>query len=194
MKAVSERTAKARHLPGAEGVWVFVGVDMVFFAMLFASFMFGRLEAPAVYETSRLTLDADFGGINTLILLTSSWFVVMAVEAARAGRLQQVPRWLAAGFACGLVFAASKVFEYSSKLQAGITPQTNDFYMYYYVLTGFHMAHVIAGSILLLVLWLKARQGAFSSSRMTVIESGATYWHMVDLLWIILFPLLYLMR
>lgn len=184
----------ARRLPGVEGVWVFLGADMMFFLMLFMSFMVGRMDAPAVYEAGRITLDPNFGGTNTLILLTSSWFVVLAVDAAKHDRLDEIPRWLMAGFACGVLFGVSKAFEYGGKIAAGLTPATNDFYMYYFVLTGFHLLHVIGGSVMLLVFWNMARKRAFDSRNLAVIESGGIYWHMVDLLWIVLFPLLYLMR
>ena len=173
---------------------MFVGVDMMFFFLLFMLVMTGRRDKPGVFEAGRLTLDADFGGINTLILLTSSWFMVLAVDAAKRDRLAEIPRWLLAAFACGVAFGVSKAFEYGAKIAAGITPATSDFYMYYYILTGFHLLHVVGGSVMLLVFWRMARRGAFGSGRLAVIESGGLYWHMVDLLWILLFPLLYLMR
>ncbi len=194
MQAAAKGNKPTQRLPGVEGVWVFIGADMFFFAVLFVSFMLERFKSPEIFEVARRTLDPNFGGINTLILLTSSWFVVLAVEAAKKDQLSQIPAWLFAGFGCGVAFGISKAFEYGAKLSAGITPATNDFYMFYYVLTGFHLLHVTAGSILLLILWNQARQRKFSSGNMVVLECGATYWHMVDLLWIVLFPLLYLMR
>ena len=194
LELLSRVSRDSRRLPGVEGVWVFVGADMMFFALLFVSFMLGRVEAPALYEAGRQTLDPNFGGINTLILLTSSWFVVLGVDAVKDNRLDEVPRWLLAAFTCGLAFGISKAFEYGAKLDAGFTPATNEFYMYYFVLTGFHLLHVTAGSIMLLVFWKMSRAREFSSDRFVVLESGAIYWHMVDLLWIVLFPLLYLMR
>lgn len=184
----------ARRIPGAEGLWVFVGMDMMFFFILFVLFMTGRRAAPELYEAGRLTLDPDFGGLNTLILLTSSWFFVMAVDAARRDRLHQIPHRLIASFLCGVAFGISKAFEYGAKFAAGFTPATNDFFMYYFVLTGFHMLHVAGGCVMLLVFWRMALRQAFCPGQMTVIECGGIYWHMVDLLWIVLFPLLYLMR
>lgn len=184
----------ARRVPGAEGLWVFIGMDMMFFFIMFMLFMTGRRDAPELFEAGRLTLDPDFGGINTLILLTSSWFFVLALNAARRDRLQDVPRWLIASFLGGVAFGISKAFEYGAKFAAGLTPATNDFYMYYFVLTGFHMLHVAGGCIMLLVFWRMARRRAFGPGRTTVIECGGIYWHMVDLLWIVLFPLLYLLR
>ena len=191
---MSASTMRARRIPGVEGVWVFVGADMLFFAVLFASFMLARRDAPQIFEAGRITLDQNFGGINTLILLTSSWFVVKAVDAAKADRLAAIPRWLAAGAACGILFAISKCLEYGSKLAHGITPASSDFYQFYFILTGFHLFHVLAGTAMLVVFWNMARAGRFNSQKLAVIECGATYWHMVDLLWIVLFPLLYLMR
>ena len=95
---------------------------------------------------------------------------------------------------CGIAFGISKAIEYGGKLAAGITPMSNDFYMFYFSLTGIHLLHVIGGCVMLTVFWLKARKGEFDSRNLKVLESGATYWHMVDLLWIFLFPLLYLLR
>lgn len=183
-----------RRLPGVEGVWVFVLADMCFFGVLFVSFMQERIKQGAPFETARHTLNPDFGGINTLILLTSSWFVVLAVDAAKRDRIAEIPRFLLAALLLGFAFGVSKAIEYGGKLAAGITPMSNDFYMFYFSLTGIHLLHVIGGCAMLTVFWLKARKGEFGSKRMTVLESGATYWHMVDLLWIFLFPLLYLLK
>ena len=194
MTVSTSPAAVTRRLPGVEGVWVFVLADMCFFGLLFVSFMQERISQGALFETARLTLNPDFGGINTLILLTSSWFVVLAVDAAKHDRLAEIPKRLMAALLMGVAFGVSKAFEYGGKLAAGITPMSNDFYMFYFSLTGIHLLHVIGGCAMLTLFWLKARKGEFGSKQMTVLESGATYWHMVDLLWIFLFPLLYLLR
>lgn len=183
-----------RHLPGVEGIWVFVAADMTVFGILFALFMVARRADPALFEASRQTLNPDFGGVNTLILLTSSWFVVLAADAVRRQQVTRAPRMLAGAFLCGIAFMISKAIEYTQKLGSGITMLTNDFYMYYFTMTGIHLAHVVAGNVVLAVLWWKARARTFDPARPTVLECGATYWHMVDLLWIMLFPLLYLVR
>lgn len=186
--------APPRRVPGAEGLWVFVGMDMMFFFILFMLFMTGRGKAPELYEAGRLTLDPNFGGINTLILLTSSWFVALAVQSARAGRQAELVRWLALGLACGGAFGVLKIFEYAQKLIGDWSLLANDFFMFYFALTGIHLMHVVGGSVVLTVLLLRARAGAYTNGNCIGLESGATYWHMVDLLWIILFPLLYLLR
>jgi nitric oxide reductase NorE protein len=183
-----------RRLPGVEGVWVFVLADMTVFALLFGSFIVSRYHNPAVFEASRHALNPNFGGANTLILLTSSWLAALALDAVRKSRFALAQRFIGGAFLCGLVFMVSKGIEYTEKLKAGISLLTNDFFMYYFTLTGIHLFHVVAGSVVLAVLWFKARSQSFDPERPVVLECGAIYWHMVDLLWIILFPLLYLVR
>ena len=167
---------------------------MAIFGALFVSFVTDRLKQVDLYNASQQALDFNFGGIYTLLLLTSSWFVVIAVHAAKADRLRQVPIMLALGAVCGAAFASMKVVEYAAKIRAGITMKTNDFFMYYFTMTGIHLLHVIAGTVLLLIMYRKARAGGYHGANFAGLEMGASYWHMVDLLWIVLFPLLYLMR
>ncbi len=183
-----------RRLPGVEGVWVFVIADMTVFAVLFGSFIVGRHQNPDLFEGSRHALNPNFGGVNTLILLTSSWFAALALDAVRRSRFALAQRFIGGALLCGLGFMVSKAIEYTEKLNAGISVLTNDFFMYYFTLTGIHLFHVVAGNVVLLVLWFMARSRSFDPQRPVVVECGAIYWHMVDLIWIILFPLLYLVR
>ena len=185
---------QARRLPGLEGVWVFIAADMAMFAMLFASFATGRSRNPGLFDASARLLNADLGGINTLILVTSSWFVVLALQAVRRGRLREAPLFLALATTCGLAFCAVKLIEYGAKLHAGISVLSNDFFMYYFMLTGIHFLHVLAGCVVLTIVWRRARRHAYQAGNCTGLETAASYWHMVDLLWIMLFPLLYLIR
>jgi nitric oxide reductase NorE protein len=191
--AVAERV-KPRRLPGVDGVWVFIGADAVIFAILFLSFMQDRLKNPAMFEASRHTLNMNLGGIDTLILLTSSWSVALAIQALKRDVVDRVPRYLLGGVLTGLMFVVSKSFEYFQKFAHGITPGTDAFYMWYFTLTGIHLTHVLVGTGLLAFLWIRSRRGAWNSSRRVLPECVASFWHLVDLLWIVLFPLLYLMR
>lgn len=185
---------KPRRLPGVDGVWVFIGADAVIFAILFGSFMSDRLHNPAVFEASRHTLNMNLGGLDTLILLTSSWSVALAIQALKRDLVGLVPRYLLGGVLTGLMFVLSKSIEYFEKFAHGITPATDPFYMWYFTLTGIHLTHVVVGTSLLTYLWINARRGTYSASRRVVPECVASFWHLVDLLWIVLFPLLYLMR
>ncbi|MDP3638998.1 MAG: cytochrome c oxidase subunit 3, partial [Azonexus sp.] len=140
------------------------------------------------------TLDRNAGALNTVLLITGSWFVVLAVQAAHRDDGKAISRNIALGFICGAGFLVIKVFEYAEKFGAGISLSTNTFYMFYISLTFFHFMHVILGMVILTAIWLQARKGAYTSQNAHGLESGAAYWHMVDLLWIILFPLVYVMR
>jgi nitric oxide reductase NorE protein len=189
----AERT-KPRRLPGVDGVWVFIGADLVIFAILFLSFMQDRLKNPAIFEASRQTLNMHLGGIDTLILLTSSWSVALAVQAMKRDQIDREPRLLLGGAVTGLMFVVSKSIEYFQKFAHGITPGTNPFYMWYFTLTGIHLIHVVVGTSLLTYLWVRSWRGTYDHLHRAVPESVASYWHLVDLLWIVLFPLLYLMK
>ena len=191
---VAADRVRPRRLPGVDGVWVFIGADSVIFAILFLSFMQDRLKNPALFEASRHTLNINLGGIDTLILLTSSWSVALAIQALKRDLGDRVSRFLLGGVLTGLMFVASKSIEYFQKFAHGLTPGTNPFYMWYFTLTGIHLVHVLLGTGLLAYLWVRSRSGAFSAAHRAVPESVASFWHLVDLLWIVLFPLLYLMR
>jgi nitric oxide reductase NorE protein len=191
---VTTEQVKSRRLPGVEGIWVFIGADSVIFAILFLTFMQDRFKNPTLFEASRHTLNMNLGGIDTLILLTSSWSVALGIQALKRDLIDRVPRYLLGGVLTGLMFVISKSIEYFQKFAHGLTPGTNPFYMWYFTLTGIHLAHVLLGTSLLAFLWIRSRRGAYSSSHRAVPESVASFWHLVDLLWIVLFPLLYLMK
>jgi nitric oxide reductase NorE protein len=191
---VTTERVKPRRLPGVEGVWVFIGADSVIFAILFLTFMQDRLKNPGLFEASRQTLNMHLGGIDTLILLTSSLSVALAIQALKRDLIDLVPRYLLGGVLTGLMFVVSKSVEYFQKFAHGLMPGTNPFYMWYFTLTGIHLAHVLLGTSLLTFLWIRSRRGAYSSSHRAMPESVASFWHLVDLLWIVLFPLLYLIR
>jgi nitric oxide reductase NorE protein len=191
---VTAERVKPRRLPGVDGVWVFIGADSVIFAILFLSFMQDRLHNPAMFEASRHTLNMNLGGIDTIILLTSSWAVALAVQALKRDLVDRVPRYLLGAVLTGVLFMVSKSVEYFEKFADGITPATNAFYMWYFTLTGIHLIHVVFGTSLLTYLWINSRRGTYSSSNRVVPECVASYWHLVDLLWIVIFPLLYLQK
>ncbi len=184
----------ARRLPGYLVVWAFILAEMLLFAVLFASYAFARAKDVETFNLCQLTLDRNAGAINTLLLVTGSWFAVLAVQAAHRDDSRAASRNIALGFLCGAGFLAVKVFEYAAKFGAGISLSTNSFYKFYFSLTFFHFMHVIVGMVVLAILWTKTRQGAYGRHDAHGLESGAAYWHMVDLLWIVLFPLVYVMR
>ncbi|MFI9408693.1 cytochrome c oxidase subunit 3 [Nocardia gamkensis] len=168
---------------------MFIGADLALFTLLFASFLSARADDPILFEHGRETLDPNRGGINTLLLLTSSWCVV---RATRAHSPRRARRWILAGLLGGLLFAVSKIWEYAIELAGDHTPAGGGFYLYYYSMTGLHFLHVTVGCVLLLFIWIRWRRR--DASLTPGVESVACYWHMVDLLWVLLFPLLYLLH
>lgn len=183
-----------RKLAGDEGVWFFISADITLFALLFLLFMVERGKAPALFEQSRQALDPLLGVLNTLILLTSSWLVALAVHSARLGQRATVSRYLTLGMLVGAGFAVSKIVEYWHKIAAGITMLSNDFFMFYFALTGLHFLHFVVGMVVLAVCLAKSRSDDLDDRYVIWIESSACYWHMVDLLWLVLFPMLYLLH
>lgn len=183
-----------KRLPGDLAIWFFILAEMLAFAVFFAAYAFARAHDPELFNFYQQTLDRNAGALNTVLLITGSWFVVLAVQAAHRDDSPAIARNVALGFLCGGGFLIVKVFEYAAKFGAGITLSTNTFYMFYISLTFFHFMHVLLGMVILAVIWKQARNGAYSSQECNGLESGAAYWHMVDLLWIILFPLVYVMR
>ncbi|MCW2518673.1 MAG: cytochrome c oxidase, subunit family protein [Mycobacterium sp.] len=181
-----------RRVPGETGTWVFLFGDMLVFGAFFATFMVERAKAPEVFDVSRKTLHLGVGLTNTLVLLTSSLLVVVALGALRSGASKIARSALLAALACGAIFLGLKVFEYHSLVTAGHGVGANHFYLYYFILTGVHLLHVCVGMAVLTVLLAATRPPELSATRLAVVEGGACFWHLVDLLWIVLFPLLYL--
>jgi nitric oxide reductase NorE protein len=183
-----------RRLPGDLAIWIFILAEMAAFAVFFAVYAFARARNVELFDAAQLTLDRRAGMINTLLLVTGGWFAAGAVHAARADRLAAASRGLWLALACGAGFLLVKLFEYADKFAAGVSMSTNTFYLFYFSLTFFHFLHVVLGMAILGILLGRLRQGAYGRHDVRGLETGTAYWHMVDLLWIVLFPLVYVMR
>jgi nitric oxide reductase NorE protein len=186
--------ARRRHVPGEVGTWVFILGDMTVFALLFAVYVYYRGKAPHVFAQSQKELHRSFGAINTLLLLTSSLCVITAVRAVRANMRKLSSASLAVAFICGCGFLTNKVLEWSGLVAHGHGPGTNNFFMYFFVLTGIHAFHLLLGMGALITLFVFSRKKSLSAGQYAFFEGGACFWHMVDLLWVVLFALLYLMH
>lgn len=174
-------------------MWVLIGGDLLAFSLFFLVFAYYRAEQLLLFAQSQARLNGTIGLANTIILLTSSLFVALAVRRVRSDRPGAVPL-LRGALACGLLFILLKAVEYSEKIAHGITPLTNDFYMYYFAFTGIHLTHVLIGSAGLIYVASVAGQRPASATRTMIVECGALFWHLVDLLWIMLFALFYLVE
>jgi len=188
-------SASRRHIPGEAGLWFVILGDMAMFAAMFAFYLQGRAQQPELFAQSQDTLNRDLGAVNTVLLLTSSLLVVFATHTVgRAANPRIATRLIVGAMACGLAFVLIKVFEYYEKVAAGITPNTNEFYMYYFGLTGLHLAHLIVGLYFLGILRTLTRKPVVTTTQHAFFEGAACFWHLVDLLWIVIFPLVFLVR
>lgn len=185
--------SRAGRIPGEPGLWLFVLGDMAVFAVCFGVLAWVGRGDPVLYATASSRLHVELGAVNTVVLLTGSLTVALAVRTARAGARDRAARLVLLTIGGALVFVGIKVTEYALLLAEGLTPRTNDVWLYYYGFTGLHLAHVTIGLVVLAGVLRLVRRPAPDAHEVSLVECGAGYWHMVDLLWIVLFALLYLM-
>lgn len=183
-----------RLLPGDLAIWFFIFAELLVFAIFFIVYSVQRLQNTALFNKFQDTLNKETGAINTLLLITSSYFVVRAVHEIKRDNVDSCINWLYASLGMGGGFLLLKAYEFNSKFSMGIGLNTNDFYFFYISLTFFHFLHVILGMIILSAVVIMAKKGKYSAKEHTGIETAASYWHMVDLVWIVLFPLVYIIR
>lgn len=182
----------AGRVPGESSMWFFVIGDLLIFAVYFVGYMYFRGRQQELFLHSQARLNVDIGAVNTVLLLTSSLFVALGTAAARAGDSGRALRGWVIALVFGAAFPLVKLFEWIPEIGAGLTPGHNLFFMYYYVMTGMHLCHVVLGLIIMCFVIRALKTSA--KPRISFVETGATYWHMVDVLWLVLFALLYLMR
>jgi nitric oxide reductase NorE protein len=190
----SANRGPSTHWPGEPALWSFIGGDMIVFAVMFIALSHERLHSKTVFRAGHDTLDQGLGLTNTLLLLSSSWFVASAVAAVRNGRPRLSNPLLSCAILCALAFCGIKAVEYHEKIAAGFTPMTDLFFAYYFVVTGIHLLHVILAIGVMLVVALRQRRSELQAADGVLLESAAVFWHLVDILWIFLFALIYMMR
>jgi len=188
------------------GMWIFLAQEIMFFGGLFAGYAVYRSQMPAAFEAASNHLDITLGGFNTVVLIGSSLTMAMAVRAAQMGSNAAIVRWLVATLFLGCVFLGVKVIEYSAKFRDHLIPGYNFhwpdpnlargaemFYAFYFTMTGMHALHMVIGAGLLLYFIRQAMQNRYHPQYFGPIENMGLYWHFVDIVWIFLFPLLYLL-
>ncbi len=185
--------ARAKRAPA---IWIFIALDCSSFGLFFLVFMVERLSQAALFDHSAQQLNAALGFLNACILITSSWLVAWANVVGRQGDIRQAQRLLWSALAVGAGFGVVKGYEYYEKITGGLTVSTNEFFTFYFALTGIHFVHYVVGMILLGVLATGPQPyGPAEATRahyLKWLDGGSLYWHMVDLLWIFIFSLLYL--
>lgn len=189
---ISSKNRSSGEIPGEPSMWFFILGDLLIFGVYFVCYMAYRRLDEALYLDSQRHLSQGIGVINTVVLLTSSLFVALGTEAARNRHRRHAVNFFGIAYGFGLCFPILKMVEWLPKIQSGFTPGENTFFMFYYLMTGLHLVHVILGLIILGFVLRELHRAAVP--RIKFIETGGIYWHMVDLLWLVLFALFYLMR
>lgn len=191
-------TQKHTYPPGDFAIWIIIYVELITFGALFLGYAYARRLHVDLFNDSQLLLDQRAGFVNTVLLITSSWLVVKAIYAIKYlekdHAIKSASSLLLGAIGLGSFFLIIKMMEFSGKYAQGINLSTNTFFMFYFVLTIFHFLHVLLGVIILFNLYQNTKQGLYSKEEHRGLETGASYWHMVDLLWIVLFPLIYILR
>ena len=183
------------------GIWAFLATEVLFFGALLVCYAVYRYQYPAAFLAAAREANVVFGTVNAALLLTSSMTLALAVRMGRAGQARLSGHALLATVALGLGFLVVKAFEYTGDIQDGLfpgpgfrlaPPQTQIFWSLYWIMTGVHALHLIVGIGVLLTIFVLLRRSAFDSRRNTIVEVSCLYWHFVDIVWIFLYPLLYL--
>ena len=207
----------AHHFDDAEqqfeaarlGMWLFLVTEVMFFGGMFAGYLIYRSYFPAAFAEGSGHLDLLLGTINTAVLLCSSLSMALAVHAAQTGDRQKIVTFLSLTILLGAIFLGIKAFEYSHKFHDHLVPGSHFefvsaddpnvspanvqlFYCFYFGMTGLHALHMVIGIAILGVLVYQAKKGVFSPAYFTPVEMTGLYWHFVDIVWVFLFPLLYL--
>ncbi len=173
-------------LPGNPMIWILILSELMVFGVGLMGFVIARDIDPVGFAKSQDSLNRLAGAINTMVLITSGLFAALAVEARARDNVQTSRWWLLAAGSFGVIFLIIKAFEYRDKILHNSAGLNENFLTLYFLLTGFHAAHVVMGLVILFIVGWK--------NNLENIETGTAFWHMVDLIWVLLFPVIYLLR
>jgi nitric oxide reductase NorE protein len=177
--------------PGGILLWILIFLELITFsAALIALAVYSR-ENPEAYHNSRLLLNSTYGAINTIFLLTSGFFMATSMHQLKKQNFDKSIFFLKLTMLGGLLFLTLKIIEYSDKISHGLTIGYDTFFTFYWLLTLFHVIHVLVGMVILVSMYFSIKKKR-TEINIEDAEAGATFWHMCDLIWLILFPMLYL--
>jgi nitric oxide reductase NorE protein len=172
-------------------MWFFILAELTVFALFFIGFAVSEQLNKEMFSQGKAQLHQTAGLINTLALITSSFFVALALNVMHKKKAKQAVWLLLTAKAFAIIYITVKIWEYLSLFDQDITIETNTFFTLYFLITAFHLMHVLLGMVILAFIAHSAWRDKYQDKDLAGFESGSSYWHMVDLLWIILFPLIY---
>ena len=177
--------------PGGILLWIIVFLELITFGAVLIAMVFSGNQEPDIFHKSRLLLNVTYGTINTVFLLTSGFFMAITVHELKLNNKQRAQGYLLLTMFFGLLFLALKSVEYHAKLSVGLDMGYNTFFTYYWMLTLFHVIHVIVGLVILTSVYFGIKKEN-PTTKMEDVEASASFWHMCDLIWLLLFPVIYL--
>jgi len=187
-------------------IWTFIGSECMFFATLISNYLVNKGRSlvgpfpheawkdPTTGQVMEAIIEIPLVTVGTALLLFSSLFIVLALYGAQKGNRKMLLGWLAATLFCGMFFVGMQVYEFTHFVHKGLTLSRNMFGASFFILTGFHGTHVTIGVIWLLTMFVLAVRGKLTPARSLNLEMAALYWHFVDVVWIIIFPVVYLIQ
>jgi heme/copper-type cytochrome/quinol oxidase subunit 3 len=177
---------------GKFAIWLFLGTEIMFFTGLIGTYIVLRMGS-ASWPNPEDRLAVNLTAFNTFVLITSSWFMVMALQAIQQGDQARMKSWLLATILGGSFFLGVQVYEYIELVDHGALPNVDIFWSTFYAMTGFHGFHVFVGIVWLICAYVGALRGSFTKENYLRLELAGLYWHFVDLVWVLLFTIVYLM-
>lgn len=184
------------------GMWLFLFTELILFGGMFIVYAVYRFKFSAEFQLAAIELDTFIGTINTIVLLTSSLTIALSIVAIKEGKKYLSFILILATILLALVFLINKYYEWGHKISAGIYPQSEEllkksqgeiiYFGLYYVMTGLHALHVLIGIVVLAIMGILVLRGRINQNTHVRLEAGGLYWHLVDIIWIFLFPLFYL--
>lgn len=188
-----QQPASIQALPGDLAMWIFILAELAAFALFIIAFSVTQMLYPELFKAGRAQLDPSTGFAMTVGLLSSGFLAALAVERVRVHRPRQAAWLIIAAIASAMVYVVLKLSEYTHLIHAGFDLEYDTFFTLYWLLTLFHFLHVWLGVLVLAFLAWRCWRCGYSASNHSGMESGVMYWHMIDLAWVIVFPLVYLL-
>lgn len=185
---------KKKYGVGNFAIWLLIYLELTEFAFFFIVFLIGKSHYPEIFYEGPTRLSTMAGMVNTLILITGSFFVARAVAAIKKDEIKKTLTFLWLTFIMGAAYCVIKIWEYQWNIASGFDSSSNYFFGVYYYLTFNHFVHVLMGMTVILWIIIGTYMGHYDSKHHSTLESGGLYWHMIDLVWIVIFPLLYVLR
>ncbi|NOX46509.1 MAG: nitric oxide reductase [Chlorobi bacterium] len=189
-----EQAKSFLYPPGGILIWIIVLMEVLTFGIALIVFRVNFHQDYDTFLNSQNMLSKNIGLFNTVVLITSGYFMATVIVKIKQSRIKGAIKWMFFTIGTGLLFLFVKGWEYSIKIAEGHSFGYDDFFDFYWMLTSFHFIHVLVGVVILSVLLFKLRKGDYGASNFLDIETGGVFWHMCDLIWILLFPVLYLLH